>query len=298
MNHTHILLYCISILSTGVFDLLSMDIDGQNGETRRFNTRYCVRQNRYHSGNLVVRHQWTVLDHPCRAYAVLNWTDLGKVQIVYLKSNENYDLGLEFLTIAKNTWPLPQVLSISSGIGKEILFYISCDAHKTSYIHICDYPDTMMYPDNGLLCWLGDIQLYTLFQKDKFTFTDIQPINFRFGSHDAHNSSYLIEYKESQQKLSPLHYEIMRISYKPPKHWRHNRGAKTTDRSSPENYFTEAMSWHAERYTDIDEFELGWDSVTVKALDASGCQLIPTTIALVNAQNILGNDGKKLTRID
>ena len=245
----------------------------------------------------MVCQQWTVLDHPCRAYAVLNWLDLGKVQIVYIKSNNDYELELEFMTIAKNTFPLPQVLSIWSGLGKEVLFHISGDINKdTDYIRVCDYPDTMVYPENGRLCWLGDIPLYTIYtQREKFTFTNIQPVEFRFDSHDEHCSSYLIEYKQLQQQQQslPPYYEIARVVYAPPMHWRHNRGAKTADRSLPENFYAQIMSWPAERYMDINDYEHGWDSVAVKTLDALDCQLMPASIALVNAQNILDTNGKK-----
>ena len=76
-------------------------------------------------------------------------------------------------------------------------------------------------------------------------------------------------------------------------HWRHNRGAKTADRSLPENFYAQIMSWPAERYMDINDYEHGWDSVAVKTLDALDCQLMPASIALVNAQNILDTNGKK-----
>ena len=266
-----------------------MDCDGRDGEMRSYNVRYCAMQERYHSGTLVIRHQWIVLHCPSRAYSVLEWSDLGKVQLIYIKMDENYELHCSFLTLFKDMMlPFPQVIKLTKGVGKEILVHIK--DKEVHFIRVCDYPDTYSRLNNAL-CWLGDFPLYSHYKIENFSFLEIVPIHFRFDSHDTHAASYLCKYV--QKITSRIYYDIIRVVYKPPMNWRLGRGAKTDDRSSIENYFTERIPFRAERYMDLEEFENSWENETVIPLESSTPQLIPLQIACLNSQKMIGPHGEE-----
>ena len=265
---------------------------------RTFNVRYCPLQERFHGGKLIVRHQWKVLKNPCRAYAVIEWADLGKIQLVYLKKEfPDNEMHCNFISLFNQTWPIPKVLNMINGMGKEVLLQMTNkDRH---FIRVFDYPDTHYGSaggrDDGTLSWLGDFPLYTHFKIADFTFLEITALHFRFDSHDAHASSYLCKYEKKD--TCTIYYDIIRVACKPPQEWRRGRGARNGDRTSQENYFTERMCWRPERYMEANELENCWENVTVVPLENSSPQLIPLQIAVLNSQKVLGVNGKKRFRI-
>ena len=261
-------------------------------DRRKLNVRYCGTQTKFHSGVLKIPHQWTILQNPQRAYAILEWELLGKIQACWIKfPNHSHDVGdveICFLNLFQDTWPMPKVLGLTQGLGNEVLFHIKNKDYN--FIRVCDYPDIEVF-DSGHLCLLGDFPLTSHNNCEKLSFVKVTPLIFRFDSHDSHASAYLIENVHNDS--ATLYYDIVRIAYKPPVQWRIGRGAKNADRKLIENFIWETTPFRSERFLELDDTEYNWTNMQTLPLENSRQFLLPVQIAVLNSQKVDGSPNKK-----